>query len=314
MKVQLKKTLLTTALILGGGAITAGAICGTYFGITSSRKSESFEEAANRLQLFYNDNPNQPRNQILASKFVHFNDRLYSSQIESFSQNYDRDWRKILISPKLKNSKQIKEQEFYLYDPIKNHPANILLENRVTLKDGKILTKDNYKVNFRSYANDVEGKLLLRLWITEGSSSKTIFEKVFTLEGFAKVNQSNAENGASYYESADMEVSLNKTALLGYTNADQVINEYTSKQNDLNEKTAFLKKIFNFQGTVGTSVAYDTLQVNLTKNAQGQLLANLIVPYNIEVAAATPKDLIAKQSVLQATYTPPQFVFSFESN
>ncbi|WP_025755125.1 MAG1430 family protein [Mycoplasmopsis cricetuli] len=116
----------------------------------------------------------------------------------------------------------------------------------LTKADGTLLNffNDTYDLSFSSYADDVNGKLLIKVnLITRGSvDKKENIEQIYELDGFQKITP---ENYKKYMFLSDL--SFNISSFADFESFDDFKNQYT--QADSLKKGEINSKILNFNSS-----------------------------------------------------------------
>ncbi|VEU70128.1 MAG1430 family protein [Mycoplasmopsis glycophila] len=309
-----KNILKKLSLVLGGAAITATMVA---VGVVTIQKQNTQNESAKLAKtldsLFFmaGSDIEAKKQNTIASKYVAPQDRLYETSAPGFSDKIN--WIELLLLDNLKTESQLKEKSFYLASPSGEIANSLIQFGFVVQKDNSLTKKSNFSIKAKSYANDLKGELFLELVVLDGDT--VLGKKVYKIDGFQKVSQEDPGTLAIYEEQSNnnINLSLNKTQMLSYSNFDAFDAKYKEVEGNLEKKVEFIKQLINVYPTnMSSYINYDQANFSYKKVEENKLEIKVSMPYKTQIHAATEENLNATETMQLNTLEVTFPIYTFE--
>ncbi|WBP84124.1 MAG1430 family protein [Mycoplasmopsis edwardii] len=254
----MSKIMKLGALFLGITTVTSLTL--VYLATNSKKQAEKNQNNESKtnsnlilnvdLSSFALETGNLDKSQTLASKYANYPTFIRYSY---YTPKGDKDfWKKQLIFKTLFTKDKLNKEKLFGF----NQPNGLTLNYFLS----------DYNLDFKSYANDIEGTLYLKVIFKNKSANylSDNIEYVYELKGFQKYSEEVFQDGM-YVKN----ISWNESEIKKFDNINKLEEEYNKVKDNVNEKESFLRKIVStFETSSNSSINFKrtVLEFDKTNN------------------------------------------------
>ncbi|WP_426461052.1 MAG1430 family protein [Mycoplasma hafezii] len=298
----MKKSMKLALWALLGTAGVATIITSSVFiakkKVVTKESDEYLEKLAQGFDLYPGEKLQPNLSQTLASKYIDAKNRIYTTSLSSFKDEYN--WMQTFMPSNIKTLDQLKEQDLYIVNPKNGSLLNVMREGAyyTNSKTAEVKQYPEFKIYFNSYANDLEGKLYILLTIKRskeyGQNSTEVVHQIYELDGFAKLLNDNGTineaNAALYLDSANLNIILKTHDTVNYPDYQTLTSAYDKAKTSISAKSDFINGIFSISTNSLNIIDYKNAELTFKEVPNGAEI-NVSIPVKLAISAATKEDL-----------------------